>query len=309
MSVMECVARIGAAALEVLTVRLANEHGQPLRHFPIADYIRLLEPASSVRRYRLVPEAARDWCRAIERACGPATLELYHRAVLAQLIAGCGERLGALAVPESIVALTARALQRIVEQMDVTESGYYRHENDLFAKDLAQCQLRLLQCGSELVAIRSGVPRRVLFCDGTRQFSRAARFFSHNGGFRPWYGSHWDRRLIREFTPNAYDQCYLRMAQLLEFNPPIRGVMSSSWWFDPALEHISPDLVFLRRVPEENGAQLFKIGTSEDSARDALLRSPERKRLHEAGKYRPTVYLLAWARHDMLAWARQYAGR
>ena len=76
-----------------------------------------------------------------------------------------------------------------------------------------------------------------------------------------------------------------------------------------AREKISPGLVFLRRVPEENGAQLFKVGTSEDSARDALLRSPERKRLHEAGKYRPTVYLLAWARHDMLAWARQYVGR
>ena len=81
----------------------------------------------------------------------------------------------------------------------------------------------------------------------------------------------------REFTPDAYDRCYLRMAQLLEFNPLIRGVMSSSWWFDPALEQISPDLVFLRRVPEENGAQLFKIGTSEDSGRDALLMSPEQK--------------------------------
>jgi hypothetical protein len=70
MSVMECVARIGATALGVLTVRLANEHGQPLRQFPIGDYIRLLEPASSVRRYRLVPEAACLWRIAGHAATG-----------------------------------------------------------------------------------------------------------------------------------------------------------------------------------------------------------------------------------------------
>ena len=123
MSVMECAARIGATALESLTVRLANEHGQPLRQFPIADYIRLLEPASSVRRYRFVPEAARDWCRAIERACGPATLQAVPPRRSGPADCGLRERLWALAVPESIVALTARALQRIVEQMDVNESG------------------------------------------------------------------------------------------------------------------------------------------------------------------------------------------
>ena len=127
-------------------------------------------------------------------------------------------------------------------------------------------------------------------------------------GFRPWYESHWDRRLIRSFTPRGYDQCYLRIAELLALNPAIKGMMGFSWWFDPSLESISPNLTFLRSVPLDNGAQLFRMGTSADATQAALKLCAERRRLYATGDYLPTIYLLAWARKDMLDWAHRYSG-
>ena len=170
------------------------------------------------------------------------------------------------------------------------------------------CRLKLLPCESELVDLYSGVPRSILFRNGIQQFVCSTRFFLSKGsGFRPWYESHWDRRLIRSFTPQGYDQCYLHIAELLELNPEVKGMMGSSWWFDPALEAISPNLTFLRKVPLDNGAQLFRVGSSTAATQAAIHLSAERKRLYDAQYYRPTNYLLAWARKDMLDWANRYS--
>jgi hypothetical protein len=228
--------------------------------------------------------------------------------VLVYLITDFENRIRGLRVPNSILSLLAVCFQRILTQLENAEKHFYLHSNDLFRKDLALCRLKLLPCGSELVDVYSGVPRGTLFRDDFRQFVRCMSFFVLKGsGFRPWYESHWDRRLIRSFTPQGYDQCYLRIAELLELNPEIKGMMGSSWWFDPTLEAISPNLSFLRKVPLDNGAQLFRVGTSAAATQDAVYLSAERSRLYDSGSYLPTIYLLAWTRKDMLEWANQHS--
>jgi hypothetical protein len=83
--------------------------------------------------------------------------------------------------------------------------------------------------------------------------------------------------------------------------------MSISWWFDPFLESISPKLAFLRKVPQDAGARLFEVPTSEEAVQDAIKLSGERAKLYEAGKYRPKAYLLAWAREDLLGWSEHFS--
>ena len=292
--------------LAKLKEHITYSYPELLNRYPVVGYVHTLDSSDPLKGYGYTSPLTRKWCGEIETQGGSSALENYHKMVLAYLITDFDNRIKGLRVSNSILALLAVSYQRILAQLENAENNFYLHSNELFRKDLALCRLKLLPCGSELVDIYSGVPRSILFRDALQQFVRCTRFFLLKGsGFRPWYESHWDRRLIRSFTPQGYDQCYLRVAELLELNPEIKGMMGSSWWFDPALESISPNLTFLRKVPLDNGAQLFRLGTSAASTQAAIHLSAERKRLHDSGKYLPTIYMLAWDRKDMLAWANR----
>ena len=288
--------------------KIALSYPDLLKRYPVADYVHTLDSSDPFKGYGYAPPLTRKWCSEIGALADSNTLEKYHKLVLVYLISDYENRIRDLRVPASVPELLAASFQRILAQLDNVETNFYLHGNELFSKDLALCRLKLLPCGSELIDVCSGVPRRTIFQNGFHQLARGARFFLRQGsGFRPWYESHWDRRLIRSFTPRGYDQCYLRIAELLALNPEIKGMMGSSWWFDPALEPISPNLTFLRKVPLDNGAQLFRVGSSAEATRAATHLSPDRKDLYDSGSYHPVIYLLAWTRKDMLEWADRYS--
>jgi hypothetical protein len=296
-----------AAMLAKLRAQIACSYPDLLNRFPVVDYVHSLDSTDPLRGYCHVPSPVHKWCSEIEALGGTVVLENYHKTVLAYLITDFDNRIKGLRVPDSILDLVTITFQRILAQLWNAEYDFYLYSNELFCRDLALCRLKLLPCGSELVDVYSGIPRSILLRKDVQQAVHCIRFFLPKGsGFRPWYESHWDRRLIRSFTPQDYDQCYLRIAALLELNPAIKGMAGFSWWYDPALESISPNLTFLRKVPLDNGAQLFRAGTNTAAIRAAIHLSAERRRLYDSGKYLPTVYLLAWSRNDMLEWANRY---
>jgi hypothetical protein len=96
---------------------------------------------------------------------------------------------------------------------------------------------------------------------------------------------------------------------VLRQQPEIRGLTGSSWWYDPAVPRLSPQLEFLRGTPLRSGAKAFRYSADEGAKISALLRSPERHQAFESGSYVPTTYILIWTREDMLRWADQYASR
>lgn len=293
--------------LTKLKEKTACNYPDLLERYPIMTYVQALDSSDPLRGYGYIPPVTRRWCDRILALGNTSTLENYHQMVLAYLITDFDNRIKGLRVSDTTIDLIATSFLRILAQLENAENNFYLHTNDLFCKDLALCRLKLLPCGSELIDVYSGVPRSILIRNGLHQLFRGARFFLYEGsGFRPWYESHWDRRLIRLFTPHDYDQCHLRIAELLEVNPGIKGMMGSSWWFDPALVNLSPNLAFLSKLPLDNGAQLFRVGTSNDAIQAATRLSPTRKKLYDSGNYLPTIYLLAWAREDMLKWAERY---
>lgn len=72
------------------------------------------------------------------------------------------------------------------------------------------------------------------------------------------------------------------------------------------MESIAPELVFLRQVPEENGARVFSLGTDKQAVRDAIKFSKKRSALYECGRFVPVRYMLVWARKDLLDWAERF---
>jgi hypothetical protein len=80
-------------------------------------------------------------------------------------------------------------------------------------------------------------------------------------------------------------------------------MFSGSWWHDPALADISPNLAFLNSIAVAGGARLFPLGTDDQIIAQATRLSKDRARLVREGVYRPTNYLMVWARKDLLRWA------
>ena len=98
---------------------------------------------------------------------------------------------------------------------------------------------------------------------------------------------------------------YLRIAELLERQQDIRGMVGTSWFYDPQLLEISPCLAYLQQRPLERGAFLLRHGTGLFDIEHATMTSKTRHRLYQEGKYTPIVYSLLWPRQDLISWAEQ----
>lgn len=290
-----------------LEKELAGSDPELLGKYPPESYIKRIDEYQHERTYEEFPGDVLAQCRDITHASGPAVLGTYHKLVLACLLLTAESRECPVSIPDSIRLLVLETFARIAAELPASHPNSYRLDREMFVMDLGYCRLRLLPCGSEHVDTWSGVPRRVLFKGGVQQFVKATVFFTARlqifGRMQPYFNMHWDRRLIRQFTAEDYDRCYLRIADLLRVNPQMKGLVSPSWWYDPAAISISPELGFLRRVPEENGARFFHIGSNSKIVSLALGLSKERKELHAAGAYLPTQYLMVWPRKELLGWS------
>lgn len=89
---------------------------------------------------------------------------------------------------------------------------------------------------------------------------------------------------------------------MLSINPTVRGLHTGTWFLDPALKSISPNLAYLQEIPAANGASFFYSNVDIDGG--ALSKSSTRKRLYAEGKYIPKSYCMVWPRKAMIEWAK-----
>ena len=92
-------------------------------------------------------------------------------------------------------------------------------------------------------------------------------------------------------------------ASLLRGHPNVLGMAGTSWFYDPQLDAISPNLSYLRMRPVERGAVLVRQRTSEFDIISATTKSGTRQRLYEEGRYLPVPHSIIWPRDALIAWA------
>jgi hypothetical protein len=271
--------------------------------FSIEFYIDNVKSYINVYHYDFLSQ---DLRRFFARLCthDPRLLALFHKSALLLLMNDSVERLENESLPSNISYLYQKWFERILRDFSKQSDDFYDHRNELFLKDLAVCSLRLIPVGGSWLAEVSRISRRFLVSGGARQFIDASLFaLFKSRGFKPFYQIHMDIRYLEGFSPQGRDQCYLGIGELLKLNPNIKGMYAVSWYYDPKLEDISPNLLYLRKEPEQNGARFFKIGTTATDINFATVKSATRRRLYQEGKYLPTSFLLLWPRKELLSWA------
>jgi len=302
-STVEDVAATGQAAAEHI-VQLLPSDRRSLAQEWIGGLIDRLDTAMVGRAYFAVPADLRvEWA---ERA--GAEIRLWNALLLATLAARLPERARARPIPPSVLEGFVVQLGRILGELAAAPAGHLDLADDIFLKDLGLCRLHMFACAAQIVEQGAGVQRQLVLTGGVSQALRMLGLALELGGrFRPFFEIHTHTPMLGDFNPAGWDRCYHMVADLLETHPECQGLVGGSWFYDPAVEAISPRLAYLRRTPIDGGAVMLRGKPTQADIDNATATSAARRTLFEAGRYLPTKYLMVWPRAKLIAWAKRTA--
>jgi hypothetical protein len=266
--------------------------------FDVNDVTALMDSIEEHQPYHFIPLSVTEVWDAVEKKFGRDGIEAFHRLTLLTLIAQFDERSKSKGYSPSILSRFVHSFQRIFDAIQDPSFEHYKIVGDIFLKDLALCRQRMFPAGAQIVVPQSSFHRALFYRGGIGQMSKFAALMLKTGGNKNWFQIHTHLLELEDFNPNGWDECYLRIADMLAIYPSVRGMWGGSWFYDPALEEVSPRLSYLRKVPAENGAYVFYSNIDIDSG--ALATSESRKKAYENGNYLPKSYSLMWPRRAML---------
>lgn len=154
----------------------------------------------------------------------------------------------------------------------------------------------------------SGLPRSWLFKPKLRALPRVWTFVALRlHGLKPTFSTHlaWRRKNRLTITETEQQRSYYLMAQSLALQPRVRGLVTDSWFYSPDTYRVSPHLAWLNRFFVENGGLVEVMGPA-DPTSGYLDGSIKRRRLYEAGEFKPTTAVVMWPRKAMLHWAARH---
>ncbi|WP_418647179.1 hypothetical protein ACNQFN_18145 [Thauera butanivorans] len=269
----------------------------------LGAFINGLDEQDPYRGYSYISQSLVDRLDQLVRRLGPKAAPEFLNLLLLELIAQFDSRFEKSGLHDDFRPEFARNFDRILADIRTPpEAPMIGLGSDMFLKDLGIARLHLIPCVSHLVYRYSGVPRRALI--GVKQpsaFLRVARTLARAGGFRPFLENHVHPRMLDRFDQAGRQQCYRLICRLLDLWPDARGLMGTSWYYDPNVGQISPRLAYLHDEPAQAGACFVDMGVHPDATASALARSPTRARLAQEGRYQPRNYMMLWTRADILA--------
>jgi len=153
-------------------------------------------------------------------------------------------------------AVRDKESNRILEtaEKDVEGNYIWHPSSEVYVKDLQCYTGRIVPCGAQLADLRSGFGRRLLVAGGLARIPGNAKFLLAAGLSGSYIQIHTHTPTLSEFNEPGWEACYLCIADLCRNIPTLSGFTGGSWFYDPALETVSPRLSYLRHTPLAGGA-------------------------------------------------------
>lgn len=274
----------------------------PATRAAVDRFVTLAHAIGPYDHYKVFAIEARKLVTEIEAAGGPKASRAFLRCVIAQGAAATLKSRRFADLPGRVGREQALQLERILADANC-EHDWLNIDHDLFQKEFGLATLRLYAAGAQLVDYRCGVPRSVVLRGGVGQALTKLRTVLRAGGFRPYFQIHTHTFMLDRFNEQGWEECYHCCAELYALHPDVLGMYGSSWFYDPALENVSPRLGYLRHTPAEGGAQLLYVETGGSAINNSLSSSPTRRKLYEEGEYVPKSYMLLWSKNDQKSWS------
>ncbi|HAJ92196.1 MAG TPA: hypothetical protein DCO71_06225 [Gammaproteobacteria bacterium] len=288
---------------ESLRLAVRRQFPQALEMFPVRRYIRPIRKLPMLAGYSQLGSACARIMGPLKELAGDGIEPLYNRLAIVEAIGDTLERLDHGHYPRSIEVLFREWFRSLLEGLG-REDEYFCLENDPFLKDMAVCCEKMVPVGGAWTIETSGISLRILLGRRPGHLIKRTSFVMRQArALKPFYQIHMAPRFADRFNEQQRTASYLRIAEMLRENTEIRGLIGISWYLDPALKTISPELSYLQDVPENNGAGIFSLAPLQGACRGALSGSSRRTRLYQEGKYIPRNAFIIWPREALLKWS------
>jgi hypothetical protein len=261
----------------------------PFEQFEAADAV-----SAPVRKYNEPAPAARamlDKVPAELRSAWLCALTMWH-------IDRFDARFAASGLDHEFALHYADSFHRIIDQIG-TDPSFADLSKDSFLKDLWLTRVVMIPAFAQVWWPHSGLSASAVLRSGA---GAAAYVFLRCGGRAPFLEGHTHDPVAKAYWNEAGWGEALRLAALaLPALPRACGVFGTAWFYDPALKEVTPRLSFAQDLQVGKGAHRIRIGSNEDSIRNATATSKDRRSRYEAGSYIPTDYAVIWSRKDLVA--------
>jgi hypothetical protein len=223
----------------------------------------------------------------------------FERFVLAHAVLRRLNELESAAVPPVVKRLTCSGLLRFADGHELVDLSGSRFEG--------LCKMATLRrfAAGQFDWERSGLPRSWL--PRVRPVSELigllAMIASEWRAFGPAFFVHMPAAYpVFTLREGEVLKAYYRMAQAMELQPQVKGLIASTWLHSPATFEVSPHLAWLNNVFAGHGAVMATMGPATPDC-GVLAQSVERQRAFRDGRFKPTIGLVIWSRRNVLAWA------
>lgn len=268
-------------------------------------FIRAATDVGPLDHYKYFGTTAKSMLERVKTSHGIPGARAFLRAVLERMVCigvndGQYQRLPSLCAHYHFAQL-----QRIADDSNAN-ADWLDLADDRFQKEFGIASMRLYVAGSNLIDYRCGIPRSLVLAEGPATAFAKLSAILRLGGFKPYFQGHIHAFHLDALNEEGRNDFYRCCVELYPLHPECLGVFCSSWYYDPALDQISPWLAYLRKVPLAGGAHLFRVWDDDDAIANATAKSRNRRKLHEEGKYLPKAYMFVWGRDDQIKWARAH---
>ncbi|MGV7224951.1 MAG: hypothetical protein ACQ9MH_25980, partial [Nitrospinales bacterium] len=240
------------------------------RQFPITAYIHDVKSYTNIRMHSYYRPRRKNSISAIKKRYGSSGIALYQKIALGGLMQDALERLETKSFPEGIIQHIHSWYKRVIWDFGRLPDSYYDISKTDFNIDFGVCCLKNLPIGGAWFVQTRMMSPRIFLTFNIRRIKRVLRcIFFNAGGLSPYCIIHSVPRYMLRFNCQQMNQAYQQIGELMKCCPEIKGIFRKSWFLDPGLKNINPEMAYLREIPMDNGAVFFEAGTTRYDIRDA----------------------------------------
>jgi hypothetical protein len=293
-----------AESLHILLSQRSSEDLTIISNISEMIFMKVIQREKSIDRNNLLTQIE-SICIQESKGYTQAELKLIRCALVAKFALDLPGMIEKLNLPKSILNIYPAAFERLANSLSKDRKDAYDITDDLYKKDIDFVLGLSVPCGAQVVELRS----KILFRSIIRSIFRPGNLIAvlkyiKAGVTGTWFRIHTDSRHLIDFNELGWNECYGRIAELLERRKSIRGMVGTSWFYDPQLLTISPHLAYLQLRPLERGAFLIRHGSRQVDIERAISKSKTRRNLYREGKYKPISYSLLWPREELISWSK-----
>lgn len=237
--------------------------------------------------------------RKIDEKCGVDLRLLYYQATVYRAFLAKVDKMDEHGLPSDVSKYLKEDFYRILDIARSCGSDFLTFNNFQFLSYMEKLHEKCYPVGNHNISV-SGVPRRLFFCQRGVAALDFARMLIHMGGNYPLFELHYNPHRFRLFNPEGWREVFLLTAQMMNVKKDIKGVFGASWFYDPAIKVVSPELYYIRELIEEIGGIFWFAGSSEQDKKNAFAMSMKRKTAYQEGRYNPASYMMIIHREVLL---------